>query len=467
MAQGELGLQMDSASKTAHSGARLDRLPIGRFHYRTLFLLGGGLFVDAFDVYLMAGVMGALVKSGFASMAQVGHVVSATYGGLVVGALASGYFSDKFGRKLCYQVNLAIVAIATLVTALVNTPDAMAIWRFTSGIGLGAEAVVSYATLSEFVPPSKRGRWLGLTAFIANTAIFASALGGYFLLPRHEGWRWMFGLASAAAFIIWVIRWSLKESPRWLESKGRIEEADTILREIESEYPETTVLPGYDETATVKSAKKELPATALVKKGLRVPTIIGIMLAIVQFSAIYGLLVWLPSFFVKQGLSLSTSLQYSLFMSAGGPVGTVVAALLADKIGRRKGVAVSSVVVAVLAVLYAMQSTPVAVVSVGFCLFIAVYVTATFALAGYTSELFPTAIRSRGIALCNGIGRIWSVYLPFLVVGLFAFGGLKAVVAVVACLLILQAVVVTVFGQETNQASLEELDSIADKQASA
>lgn len=458
MRRDTLGGGISAGQECVHSGARLDRLPIGRFHYRLLWLISGGLFFDAFDVYLLAGVTGALVKEGFASMAQAAHVVSATYAGLVVGSFVAGLVGDRFGRKACYQINLAIVAVATLATALAGSVESMTVWRFIAGIGLGAEAVVSYATLSEFVPPARRGRWLGVTAFLANVAVFASALCGYFLLPMKEGWRWMFAIAAIGSGVVWVLRWRLTESPRWLESKGRTAQAESIMRRIEGDYEPGTVLPPFEPTSTARQSGA-VPLSTLFQRDLRGCTAIGMLLAIVQYTAIYGLLVWLPAFFVKQGLALSTSLQYSLLMSAGGPFGAIVAAVLADRIGRRVGIVIFSLIATLLSVLYAVQSAPVGIVVVGFALFTVVYITATYAFAGYTPELFPTAVRSRGVALCNSVGRLVSVSLPYVIVQLFAAGGIRAVVAAVGSLLIVQTLVTWAWGPETNKASLEALDS--------
>ncbi|RDK06575.1 MFS transporter [Cupriavidus lacunae] len=446
----------------AASGPRLDRLPIGTFHYRLLWLIAGGLFFDAFDVYLLAGVTGALVKEGFATLNQAAHIVSATYAGLVVGALLAGYVGDRFGRKVCYQINLAVVSVGTLCTALASSPESMVVLRFVTAIGLGAEAVISYATLSEFIPPARRGRWLGLLAFIANLAVFASALCGYLLLPQAGGWRWMFAIAGAGALVMWVLRWRLVESPRWLESKGRFDKADAVLRKIEALCTPAGGLPPVRvEQQPARQADAGL--SELFSGAARRRTLLGMFLNIVQYVAIYGLLVWLPGLYVKQGLALSTSLEYSLFMSAGGPAGALLAALLSDHIGRRRGIVGFSLLAALLGWVYSMQTSPVAIAGLGFLLFTAVYVLATYVFAGYVAELFPTAVRSRGTGLCSGIGRAVSIGLPYVVVWLFGVGGITAVAVAVSVLLLLQAGVVWLWGPETNSVALEALEAQSDE----
>ena len=138
-----------------NSGGRLDRLPISPFHYRVLGLVGAGMFLDAFEIYLAGGVLAALVKSGWSDLAYNGWFISITFAGMMVGAWSAGIFGDRYGRRFSYQLNLLIFGIASLAGAA--APWLIAA-RFVMGVGLGAEIVVGYVTLSEFVPPLQRGR---------------------------------------------------------------------------------------------------------------------------------------------------------------------------------------------------------------------------------------------------------------------------------------------------------------------
>jgi putative MFS transporter len=108
------------------------------------------------------------------------------------------------------------------------------IWlRFLMGLGLGAEIVVGYATLTEFVPPKSRGRWLSFMAVLVVSGLPITALLGFLIIPAY-GWRPMFAIAGVGALIVWYLRKALPESPRWLEARGRTEEAgDLLVRAIE------------------------------------------------------------------------------------------------------------------------------------------------------------------------------------------------------------------------------------------
>jgi putative MFS transporter len=132
------------------------------------------MFLDAFDIYLAGGVLGAVLKEGWSTLQLNATFVSSTFIGMTLGAWFSGILGDRFGRRFTYQVNLAIFGLASIAAAFAPSMTVLIACRFIIGIGLGAEIVVGYATLTEFVPASSRGRWIGLLAVITNFSLFAS-----------------------------------------------------------------------------------------------------------------------------------------------------------------------------------------------------------------------------------------------------------------------------------------------------
>jgi putative MFS transporter len=166
-----------------NAGAQLDRLPVSRFHFRMLGFVAGGMFIDAFELYLGVGVLGALVKSGWSDLAHNARFVSVTFVGMVLGAWVAGVLGDRFGRRTSYQINLLIFGLAALAGAAAPSMDWLIVARFFMGLGLGAEIVAGYVTLSEFVPPAHRGRWGGALATLTNSALLVSAVLGYLIIP--------------------------------------------------------------------------------------------------------------------------------------------------------------------------------------------------------------------------------------------------------------------------------------------
>ena len=147
-------------SAMVNAGGRLDRLPISSFHYRIFWLIGAGMFFDGYDLYIGGNVLGATVQSGFSTLAQNAQFISFTFIGMTFGSLMAGFLGDHFGRRFTYQVNLLVFGLASLAAAFVPDMQSLIACRFVMGLGLGAEIVVGYSTMTEFVPPQRRGKWM-------------------------------------------------------------------------------------------------------------------------------------------------------------------------------------------------------------------------------------------------------------------------------------------------------------------
>jgi putative MFS transporter len=442
------------AMGTVNSGGRLDRLPISGFHYRVLGLVSAGMFLDAFEIYLAGGVLAALVKSGWSDLAHNGWFISTTFAGMVVGAWFAGVFGDRYGRRFSYQLNLLIFGLAALAGAASPSIDWLIAARFVMGVGLGAEIVVGYVTLSEFVPPLQRGRWGSALSAITNSALFFSAFGGLLIIPSF-GWRWMFVITGVGALIVWYLRRGLPESPRWLESKGHAEEAERVLSAIEAEVSRGRPLPPAAEQVTPVIPRRSIKA--LFEGPMLARTIVGSVVLIAINTAIYGFVAWLPTFMVKQGMGIVSSLGFTALMSFGGPVGALAGMWLGDHAGRKPVLVGFSLATIALGFIYPYASSDALLVVVGFCLVTCVYVMVAVAWALYVPELFPTEIRMRGAGFCNTMGRLMTIVTPQIVPVIFVRAGVVAVVALMAALLLIQAIAVAFFGIETRQRSLEAL----------
>jgi putative MFS transporter len=441
-------------STEVNAGGRLDRLPISRFHYRVFSLIGAGLFVDGFEIFLAGSILGALVQSGWSDLAHNARFISVTFVGMLIGAWVAGLAGDRFGRKFAYQANLLIFGLSAFAAAAAPSMDWLIAARFLMGLGLGAEIVVGYVVLAEFIPPQQRGRWGAALATCTNGALFVATIVGWGIIPTL-GWRWMFVLCGIGAMIVWVLRRSLPESPRWLESSGQAAEAEKVLSAIESEISATKQLPppAYRPTPV----KANVSITQLFSRALIARTIVGCVILIGLNTAVYGFIAWIPTFFVKQGINLSSSLGYTVLMTLGSPLGTLAGMWVGEKIDRKPSMVVLSLVAAGLGLIYPMFINPTAFVIIGFLLVLTVAMMLALAWGLYIPELFPTELRMRGSGICNTAGRMMSIVTPFAVVALFTDFGVTGVVLAVSSLLVLQAIVVAVLGVETRKRPLEEL----------
>jgi putative MFS transporter len=435
-------------STSIAAGQRLDAVETGPFHRRLLLMVGAGMFLDGFDVYMAGGVLGAMVQSGESTLALNAQFISATFAGMLLGAILAGFIGDRFGRRASYQTNLFLFGAASLIGAFLPSMQWLIGARFIMGIGLGAEIVVGYAMLSEFMPAHVRGRWLAMLGMVANAGLLGSALVGYFVIPAL-GWRWMFGIAGAAALFVWYLRKSMPESPRWLEAAGRQAEADAVLTLIEAGSGGERLASAQETPAVAVAA-----ATTQAKPAWdRLFT--GIMINIVVGTVLYGFVSWIPTFLVNSGVSISSSLGYTVIMSLGGPAGAWLAYMSSDRFGRKKSVLYACLATIVFGICFSFAGTPTLTVASGFFLYSAIYFLLSVSIATYVPELFGTKYRLRSVGVCSAMGRLATVFSPYAIVFAFHEAGIQGVVAFLALALVVLILIVQLMGVETRGVSLD------------
>ncbi|WP_176493072.1 MFS transporter [Cobetia sp. 5-25-4-2] len=448
---------MSHVASEAAVAARLDGLPVGRFHYRMIFLIGAGLFLDSFEIALAASVLAALLSDGWSTLSLNSLFISVTFAGFIVGAWFSGILGDRLGRRFCYQINLALFGFASLAAAFMPNMELLIALRFLMGIGMGGELVLGFATLSEFVPPNKRGRLVALLSLIAQSAVFVCALLALWVIP-NLGWRWMFGLVGVAAIAIWLARKNMAESPRWLASRGRHEEAHAIIDDIERQLG----VGGQDserKATPISAPLTRSSVTDLMLPGRRRVLGVGIAIMVIIQTCLYGFVSWIPTLLVQQGMDIVKSLHWNMVMTLGGPAGGILALLLVDRVGRKGILVVAAIIAAALGMLYPRLDVESWVMMTGFLLLTAIYVIVVVGQAIYLSELFPTRLRMRGTGVCNTVARIIATFIPFIVPALYAAGGMQLVTSVLSGCLLAFALIVAFAGHETRKRSLEESSS--------
>jgi len=450
--------------RAVNAAARLDRLPIGPFHRRVLWLVGLGMFFDSFDNSMMAGVLAAMVASGWSTMGLNASFISATFLGLTVGALAAGVLGDRLGRRFAYQFNLLIFGLMSLLASIAPSIRWLIPIRCAMGIGLGAEFVVGYGMISEFVPPARRGQFTTLLNLISSSGVFAVSMTGLIVIPAF-GWRAMFVIGGVGALWVWWLRRNLPESPRWLESVGRTEEAEQVLRRIEQEAAPGVALPPILPTSTPPS--RRVPISVLFTRPVIRRTLLAIAVNVTCLVGSYSFTAWIPSFFVRQGLSVTRSLGFTAAMTAGTIAGPLLGVFIADRIGRRRGIMVTGIACAAIGAVYPFLAAPVPIMLCGFLLVSSMSLFLALGLGGYTPELFSTEYRFRGSGVAQMAGRAGLIASPYAVVALFGAYGIGGVIGAIAALYIVLVLVVALFGIETNRKSLEALAPGAETNAVA
>lgn len=438
---------------------KMDYVPISKLHYKILWLIGLGIFLDGFDVYLAGGVLGVLLKSKWSTMSLNATFISVTFIGLLIGSLATGFLGDSLGRKFSYQLNLLIFGGASLVAAFSPNMIFLIACRGIMGIGLGAEIVTGYALLGEFVPAKTRGKWISMLSLITNVSTPAAAFLGYLIIPRF-GWRWMFVFVGIFSLIVWILRKDMPESPRWYESKGMDENAEHVINTF---YKEAEMESGnsINQPYVIKKAHGEYKNSGnfsdLFNKNMISRTIVGCVVLIAINTLIYTFVSWAPTFFLRKGINVSKSLGYTTIMMIGAPLGALLGSFIVDKFGRKWCITIFMLAAGILGYAYASQNIMWVILTMGFFLTIIIYILLTLGLAIYVPELFPTNIRLRGSGFCNAIGRLATIFTPYGVAWILKNYDTKVVFIALGILLVIVALIIATLGVETKQKSLDEI----------
>lgn len=233
---------LDQTVITTDVPARLERLPWSRFHVLIVTALGITWILDGLEVTIVGSLTGALTQHAGGlglSNAQIGLAGSTYLIGAVLGALFFGHLTDRFGRKKLFMVTVGVYLVATIATGCSWNFWSFALFRALTGAGIGGEYSAINSAIQEFVPAPRRGR---VDLFVNGSYWIGAALGAIgavvvldpALIPQWLGWRLAFITGGALAAVIIVLRRFVPESPRWLMTHGRVEEAERVVGEIES-----------------------------------------------------------------------------------------------------------------------------------------------------------------------------------------------------------------------------------------
>ena len=444
-----------------NAGPRLDRLPICRFHYRLLAIVGSGLFLDAVDIYIQGPLLAFFLATGWSDIRHNADFLSATFIGLLCGALASGYLSDRFGRRRLYQLNLLLFACSSVVAAFSPSPTMLIACRVVIGLGLGGEVVVSYGTLTEFMPPTRRAIWQGKLALISNLGIPASALLCYILLPR-VGWRPVFAVIGIFAFIAWIFRQSMPESPRWYETVNRDSDAEAVLRAIEAEVERDTGAP-LPPPLKIESRPAARPAQRMsmfFRAGLRRRMLLAMLLMVCANVTVYAFTAWLPTILLQKHIPVNRMLMMTWIIQIGAIPGALLGPWISERAGRKLGIIGLSIAAALSSLSFAFVATWGALIAAGLVTSLLTYSLCSIMFAVYIPELFPTALRMTGSSFANACGRMANIFAPQGIAWMIPHWGPSSVFSAMSALLVAQAVVVALFGEDTARRSLEEISRI-------
>lgn len=415
---------------------RLDGLRFGPAHGKLLVGSGIGWALDAMDVGLISYVMTALAAQWALDNTQLSWIGSIGFVGMMIGASVGGLLADRVGRRNVFALTLLVYGLATGMAAFSVGIVMLIALRFVVGLGLGAELPVASTLVSEFAPQRIRGRMVvWLESFWAVGWIMAALLG-YFLVPRQiggwPGWRWALLVGIVPAFYALVVRRSLPESVRFLESKGRHAEAERSVRQFEHNSGATP--PAEFDRAVADTPTSVEPAgeqPSIFARPFRRRTVALWSVWFFVNLSYYGAFTWLPTLLFRQGHSLVRSFEYTLIITLAQLPGYAMAAWLIEVWGRRSTLATFLLGSGVAAGLFGLQSSPAGIVAAG-CALSFFNLGAWGALYAIGPEIYPTAMRGTGTGAASAAGRVAAIIAPLGVPLLLASGGNPVVFGVFA-----------------------------------
>jgi putative MFS transporter len=432
--------------------ARLDRVPLNRFHWKLLIVSGIGWMFDAMDVLLIGFLVAPITREFALAPAQIGLVASSGFVGMFLGAAISGRLADRFGRRIIFQATLVLFSIGAVLSAIAPTFETLLMARVVAGLGLGGELPVVATLVSEFSPRAQRGRMIVLLeSFWAYGTILAGLIA-LFVLPQF-GWRGAFVVAALPALYVAYLRSALPESPRYLAERGLTAEADAVVRRVERAggAPLLTLGAAVAPPRSGRTSVAELWRPAYARRTL--------MLWILWFGVVftyYGIFLYVPSLLAARGLSEVRSNEFFFLSTIAQIPGYFSAAWLVERWGRKPTLVTYLIGTAVAALVFGSSDT-------GTVAFVSAALLSFFNLGAWgvlytlTPELYPTAVRATGAGVAAAVGRIGGIIGPFLTPVLVPTLGQSGVFAMFMIVLVATALVVWALAEETRGRSLEEI----------
>jgi putative MFS transporter len=432
-------------------GTSMDDARLSRIHYRVFALIAAGYFFDVADYVILGSLIPDMVRSGFATPGQIATVASATLFGLFVGTIAQGEFTDRFGRKTVYQFNLLLYGSATIAAAF--SPDYvwLAALRFIAGIGLGAEQPLCFAYAGEYAPKNIRGRFIAGVQLIGGA--FSWPLSTLFALAFRDslGWRGCWIVIGVCALIVFLFRFSLPESPRWLATHGQGARALDLLERMGIKGP-----PAGETLITDAASNSQSDPIGLVFRHYRGRVIAAMVCFVAFFGVALGLGTWLPNMMADRGMTITKSLVYTFGMTLAFPCASVFMMFALERFGRKKTAIAAFALAGLFAIAFVNAGTETMLLVVGFWMIFFIQLAGN-SMQIFASEVFPTNARASGFGMAQGIGRLGTAFIIPTILWIQTGYGTETVFFCIAAVLIIAAGTVNLIGPESRGVPLDVL----------
>jgi MFS transporter, putative metabolite:H+ symporter len=461
---------------------RLNALPVTSLHLKFVAVVGLSLFFDDYELFLTSILSTTLQRHFDVAASMLPLILASTFIGAFIGAAFFGRLADRIGRRKAFMITIAVYSLFSLAGAVSTGPWMLVLSRFVAGIGLGGEFPITNSYLGDILPARQRGRYtawaftlayLGvpLVGFLGVKLVDVSVLG-------MEGWRMMFVIGALGGLITWVLRRGVPESPRWLESVGRVDEAERIVARFEQAAAREkgyVAAPVSTQAASAASGQTGGNAAAPGGRGrhvlamreasallMRPPlrgrfTLMG-MVSFLYVFGYYGFGSLVPLVLVAKGLTVVHSLSYTAMSFIGYPIGSALSIPLMERFQRKYVLSGAATVMVIAGMGFGLANDSTLVVASGMLYTLSSNIMSN-AYHIFMAEQFPTNVRATATGWLYSLSRIATGIVPFLLLPFLHAYGAAAMLSLVAAIMAVIVVSVAVFGVRTTGVSLEEINS--------
>lgn len=454
--------------REANCLSRFDRLTAKRELLKIIAVLAAVSVVEAFDLGLIGQTVLVLKQIWHLTASQTGLLATCSTIGVVLGTLSCGFLSDRYGRKRVLFWAVFVFTLFTFMGPLVDNFYWVVGMRFLSGLGSGAVFPIPYLYISELVGAKQRGVIFGYcNAILVLSYILPSAFGAWAVasFPLETAWKLPFLVGGMPIVMLWFIHKYMPESPRWLLRKGRLAEAESLVKRLESsmglphdtEYVDPQILSAVRES---RSADRPRASWVMLFKP---PYLIRSIVSWTMFSAAlvfwYVVMVYAPTILTAKGFQMSSSVLMGGIMMVIGGVSGIICGHLIEKYGRKNMYIWLASLSAACSALLTMVSSLWAWLLVGTAL--AFFGNGIFSICKlYIAEQYPTEIRGIGAGMGEAVSRICGgVLATYFIAFLIASGDRDAVFWFLAGCYAVSIILLALFGQETMGKSVDATGS--------
>ncbi len=422
-----------------------------RFMIKLAWLMAGGMFIDGFVLGYLGSLMPSITADLNLTMTWQGLIGAASLIGIFFGAPIGGYFSDRFGRKPMFMIDLFIFFICSIGQFFATDPYILFIARFFMGVAIGIEYAVGWPMLAEFAPARIRGKLLILTETSWFIGYLISYAMGFIMIEQQIApWNVILGISAIPSLIILLLRRGIPESPRWLMSKGRKAEATAIAKQYFNEQDQKDILnQKYDSTNQNTNffdifRSKNIRSTILVS-----------IYFIGTSAPYYAIGVFIP--LILEKLGLQDGIKGGLFLNSFAVLGTLLAVVLIERVSRRKMAILPILICTIALAVVALAEDHPTLILIGFLIFAFANAITASMISVIPGEVLRPEISCSGTGFAAAMSRIGAAIGVFLMPMFVQTHGAALAVWIAAGVCLIATIITYLYMPETKGKSMSEI----------